>query len=161
MMPQHENDLKSYIIHCKKLSKQADFPQSLLGYLEEQLEQPLLSYTWVNFYKGEYSFYSARYEQAIRYYLNAKELPHFTFFCFRATAFLSQKLGRDEKVKEFVSKALTIYPNDALTLSLLDSHKKEREESTMPVIPIGEEEWKELNAIFSSVKEEPLFSFEN
>lgn len=161
MVPQHTNELKSYLTLCRRLSKQANFPQPLLAYLEEQLEQPLLPYHWANFYKGEYAFYSEQYEQAVRHYLLAKDIPHFNFFCFRATAFLSKVLGRHQKAQEFAAKALAIYPNDETTLSLMESKRSEGEESAMPVIPIGEEEWKELNAIFSSVKEEPLFSFEN
>ena len=154
------------MIQSRELSQQENFPGSLLEYLEQQLQHPVLPFHWENFYKGEYFFYSRRYDQALRCYLNAASLPRYTFFCFRSAAFLLEQLGRNKKAKEFASKALQIFSDDYVTTLLLErvqatsEYSSRENEVAMPVIPIGEEEWKELNAIFSSVKEQPLFSSE-
>lgn len=140
------NDLHNYLHRCSELSKQKGSPQPLIDYLEEQLEQPLLPFCWAHFYKGERAFHATDYEEAIRHYLLAKEIPHYNFFCFRATAFLMHQLGRMERAREFAHKALSISPHDPLSQSLLNSLKPE--EAPPPSIPIGDEEWKELNALF-------------
>lgn len=70
------------------------------------------------FFKGEYAFYSASYERALKHYLEAKNVDKFEFFCYRATAFVLKGQGQYDKAIDFAKRALDILP-DYPTLHLL------------------------------------------
>jgi len=127
-----------------------------------------------NFFKGELYFYNKKYEIALKHYLQANTIPGFTFFCYRASAFLFHQINNLEKALDFAKKALKTFPNDYLTLSIMeklleedlqiedaleirsrlkDLEKEAENSATASQIPIkgltiGEEEIKELAHIF-------------
>jgi len=115
------------------------------------------------FFSGEEAFYHRHYEKALKSYLKAIHVPHFQFFCFRASAFLFSSMG-SEKALTFAQKALKIVPDDYLTLGLLaklssqpeDAHElqhrlaKLEKEVAPPAsfVSIGHNEIQELVHIF-------------
>lgn len=67
---------------------------------------------------GEKAFYHGNYELALKHYLKAHDLPDFHFFCYRASAFVSYKMGKTNKAIFFVKKALKLHPEDAYTQNI-------------------------------------------
>ncbi len=70
------------------------------------------------FFQGEAAFWKEEFEMALRHYLKAKQLPQMPFCCFRASAYLSEKLGKLRQAKTYAQKALAFYPLDPMTLAL-------------------------------------------
>lgn len=64
------------------------------------------------FFEGEKNFYEGNYEKALKHYLEAKELPNFQFFCYRASSLISQERGLHEKALEYAQKAYKIDAKD-------------------------------------------------
>ncbi len=77
---------------------------------------------------GEKAFWQDDYEKAIQYYLKAKNAPHFQFFCYRASAYLSEKLGEREKGVVYAKKALAMIPCDKATAYILERLSAETNE---------------------------------
>jgi len=71
-------------------------------------------------FKGEHAFHNGNYEQALVHYMQAKEIPNFEFFCYRATAYVSFVRGNKSKAKNFVQKAMEYQPDDYDTLKLYE-----------------------------------------
>lgn len=72
------------------------------------------------FLKGELAFYTEKYQDALKHYLQSKSIPYYKLFCFRASAFLATESGNIPKAKDFIEKALNIYSEDAPTKHLQD-----------------------------------------
>lgn len=72
-----------------------------------------------SFVKAEEAFFEGQYKIALTHYLSGQTIPHYHFYCYRASAHLAKELGRTSKAIGFARKALKIYPNDYLTLKLL------------------------------------------
>ncbi len=136
------------------------------------------------FFKGEKALFRGQYEQALKFYLQAKEIPDFPFFCYRASAYVSHKIGQNDKAISFAKKALGIYPEDYLTLKILQklvAHSPNRQQSdavhekiqsvvndtsgapkvnlsciedVSAPLPFGEKELDELSHIFQGQQEE-------
>lgn len=70
------------------------------------------------FFKGELAFYSENYEKALVYYMQARTIEDFEFYCYRATAFVSFLRNNFEKALSFIEKALQMKPEDQKTLCL-------------------------------------------
>ncbi|NGX57348.1 MAG: hypothetical protein K940chlam3_00239 [Chlamydiae bacterium] len=70
--------------------------------------------------EGERSFWEKDYETALKKYLEAKNVPAFQFFCFRASAFISKKLGQHDQAMCYAQKALTFYPKDPSTIYIFN-----------------------------------------
>jgi len=112
--------------HLKKTQQYSDESQGfLIEYLRDQLrEDPLNELFW----QGEIAFHSKDYKNALKHYLQAKDLPDYKFYCYRASAFLSHEIGQNTKALIFANKALKIHPEDHLTLKILDSLYAEYDE---------------------------------
>ena len=83
------------------------------------------------FFKAEHAFYSGQYEISLKHYLEAKNVSHFEFFCYRATAYILKGQAAFDKALEFVNRALAINPDDYMTIKLfrelliqLDRHEE-------------------------------------
>lgn len=68
--------------------------------------------------EAEKDFWQQDYETALKKYLKATQIPNFQFFCFRASAFISEKMGHSEQARQYAEKALGFFPQDLLTLSI-------------------------------------------
>jgi tetratricopeptide (TPR) repeat protein len=101
---------------------------------------------------GEKAFWQSDYEKAIKNYLQAKNVPYFQFFCFRATAYLSEKHGERDKAVAYAEKALAMIPNDRATSFILD--KLASDTSPAAADP---SEAKELSEIFKDHSRSSLF----
>lgn len=73
------------------------------------------------FFKGEKALFSGECEQALRFYLQAKGIKPFEFFCYRASAMISQEHGHLEKAQYFAKKALKLMPDDYICKQISDS----------------------------------------
>ena len=149
--------------------------------IQEQLNQIDETDGSHTFLKGEEAFYQGRYKRALESYLSAKDIPNFHFFCYRASAFVSEELGRSSKAISFLRKALAIYPTDYTCLKLLaslleqtDQHQEAAEIRTQldqmingdiqypeqedleqsRAVGLGDEELNELSNLFAEHTEE-------
>lgn len=66
------------------------------------------------FLQGEMNFYNGYYEQSLKHYLEAKEIPCFQFFCYRASCLVSFERGQQEKALSYAEKALRLDPQDPI-----------------------------------------------
>lgn len=64
------------------------------------------------FFEGEQNFYAGDYEKSLKLYLDAKEIPNFQFFCYRASSLISQERGQQDKALNYAQKAFKIDPQD-------------------------------------------------
>lgn len=77
------------------------------------------------FFSGELNFYNGHYEQALKHYLEAKEIPSFQFFCYRASSFISRERGQPEKALNYAQKALRLDSEDPTLHQLLVTLQQE------------------------------------
>ncbi len=96
-------------------------PEKLEKLLDFVLEQKLSfgDSQETNFlFKGEHAFHNGNYEQALINYMQARAIPSFEFFCYRATAYVSFLRKDLDKAISFIHKALGFRPQDYDTLKL-------------------------------------------
>lgn len=120
---------------------------------------------WDEFFKGESTFYSGQYEKSLQHYLAAKEIPHYHFFCFRASCFVARARGNSEQSVNFAKKALKLNPGDEILKQFLydlSAVTVPKPADSIPKIALGEKEIAELASIFeeSPQQHEELFSRE-
>lgn len=140
----------------------------LLDWVDQQMPLFPSMPAYQHFFKAEKAFYKGMYEQALKSYLLAREIPEFPFFCYRASAYVSHKMGQKAKALQFTQKALTIRPNDYVTLKMLQQLNRNESSNTSASVetetppPFDDRELEELNHIFQSTSEptEALFSAE-
>lgn len=72
-----------------------------------------------SFLQAEVAFHQGDYRLALKYYLSAKGVSKHNFYCFRASAFVSEELGRLKKAISYLRQALEICPDDLLCLGKL------------------------------------------
>lgn len=89
----------------------------------EQISQITQKYQAKNpdqeaFLQGEQAFYSERYEKSLYFYLKAKSIPNYEFYCFRASAYAAQAKGLIEQAKLYIEKANQLFPNDPSTRAI-------------------------------------------
>jgi tetratricopeptide (TPR) repeat protein len=89
-----------------------------LQVIEGRLSDADTPAAWQNFLKGEQAFYKGNPELALKHYLQASSIPHYPFYCYRASAKISKERGDFAKALGFTKKALTVFPDDDTTLSL-------------------------------------------
>ncbi len=110
-------------------------PEKLEKLLDFVIEQKLSfgESPEINFlFKGEHAFHNGNYEQALINYMQARAIPSFEFFCYRATAYVSFLRGDNDKAISFILKALGFRPLDYDTLKLYHeilTQKGEREKA--------------------------------
>ncbi len=107
---------------------------------------------------GERAFYLKQYKQALKHYMEAKTLPLYQFFCFRACAFLFDQEQKTEKAIDFANKALALVPTDWTTVALysallanargVPSTLTTFDESTPASVALGTAEFDELTQLF-------------
>lgn len=118
-MLNRENYLKQVSYLSCLIDQEPHVLQKLLHLIEISKEQAGSSFSEEEFFKAEYAFYTEHYDLALKHYLEAKEIDHFEFFCYRATAYLLKEQGTFHKSLEFTRRAVEIIPNDYRSLKLL------------------------------------------
>lgn len=117
--------LEQYLAEVRRYTTELDSHpennQAILDLIQEHFDHSEDHSEFALFLLGEQSFYSKQYEQALKYYLQAKTIPDFEFFCFRASAFAAQAIDNVEKTQHYVEKAMKIRSDDPMLLSLSQS----------------------------------------
>jgi tetratricopeptide (TPR) repeat protein len=136
-----EQDFKTYLDESQALASRSIMDPAarddLFHLIERNKKESEENPTYKHFYEAEKAFYQGSYELSLKYYLECKDIEDFPFFCYRASAYVSKKLGQHDKCKMFVEKALAIYPQDPYTLAaiaespLKEIHNNNLEEDTM------------------------------
>ncbi len=119
-----------YLARIKELTSTEPSNDQPLKLIEEFLILQRENPSYENFLKGEKAFYAGQYEQALKYYLKAHELPDFHFFCYRASAYVSHKMGNTPKALFFAKKALRLQPEDNATQQIYKSLLTQNGEKT-------------------------------
>lgn len=125
---------------------------SLLQLIDEQRNCTCENVPFEDFLKGEYAFFTGKYRNALQHYLQAKSIPYFKLFCYRASAYASKASGEFAKAMNFAQQALAIYPNDYATLTILEELFKQ--ESRL-------EEAEQLRHKIQELEQESRLSFGN
>lgn len=114
--------LDAYIKRAQQLSCRLEHEpgalQELLHSIEQSKDSIGQNLPLEEFFKGEYAFYNANYERALKHYLEATTVDKFEFFCYRASAFVCKTQGDFNKAVGFAKRALDIH-SDYTTLNLL------------------------------------------
>lgn len=100
--------------------------QDVLKIIKEHMKNEQASKEGDFFLKGEEAFFNRQYKLSLKYYSMAHDIPNFRFFCHRATAYVFKNGGRLEKAIDFAQRALNIYPEDAITLGILEELLREK-----------------------------------
>ena len=176
--------LNEYLQEAEDLATRSPHDKTALSDLtsliSSYLEKPLLTSPYRSFFQGEKAFFNGQYNLALKHYSLAKEVPHFLFYCHRATAFVYKKIGKTAEAIEFANKALELRLSDDLSKNLLQelttaptSHQmsgaptansSEDAELDSHGISLGKQELDDLNEIFNYGKNRtPKFDilFEN
>ena len=104
--------LKETSVLSSLLPEDPDAKEKLFQLIDQEVKRSVEHPDFLCFFQGERAFYLGHYENALKHYLEAKSIPHFQFFCYRATACLQEMLGFRERAVAFAQKALKIYPED-------------------------------------------------
>lgn len=105
---------------------------NLLQLIDAERNTTCENLPYEEFLKGEHAFFSGKYKHALQHYLRAKSIPYFTLFCYRASAYVSESTGDHVKALNFAKQAITIFPDDYMTLTLLEKlliHDQQIEEA--------------------------------
>jgi tetratricopeptide (TPR) repeat protein len=102
------------------IQNDANALNSLFQLIETERNTTCENLPYEEFLKGEHAFFSGKYKHALQHYLRAKSIPYFTLFCYRASAYVSESSKDFVKALNFAKQALTIYPDDYMTLVLLE-----------------------------------------
>lgn len=138
----------------------------LVNYIEEESQKWPDIPSCAEFFKAEQAFFNQDYDTALKYYLQARMIPHFQFFCYRASAFISKSINNQEKAVSFSRKALKLIPHDYLLLQLLkellpeDAHSMQEIETKLKALDSGEQtqEWHPDEEIFDECFEKETIS---
>jgi len=91
----------------------------IITIIQKQHAQAQKKGPYDHFFKAEMLFHKGHYEQALKYYLAAKGIPFFQFFCYRASSAVAKSRGQDEQAIKFAEKAAKIEPSDPLIRNIL------------------------------------------
>ena len=121
-----QDALENYVSNIQdtllKIEKGDESSQHLLEIIQKHINDESAHDKHLHhFYQGEHAFYKLDYELALRHYLQARGIPYFQFFCYRASAFVAKNMGNSEKAISLAKKALTIYSKDFITLKMLST----------------------------------------
>jgi tetratricopeptide (TPR) repeat protein len=118
-----DDQFQAYFQQVQHLAHRAKTDSAAYNLLMQIIEDEITSSTNENpyeeFFKGELAFYSEKYQDALKHYLQSKSIPHYKLFCFRASAYLAKEAGNISKAKDFIEKALNVFPEDVPTKHLL------------------------------------------
>lgn len=122
-----DQQFSCYLEQAQQFVAQLDSRQEardgLLQLIELCQESVVADSPYEAFFKGEKALFSGELEQALRFYLQAKQIKPFEFFCYRASAMISQEHGHLEKAHYFAKKALKIMPEDYICKKISDSEE--------------------------------------
>ncbi|MFA6914800.1 MAG: hypothetical protein WC222_00240 [Parachlamydiales bacterium] len=116
----------------KGYKQKNDLILSILRHQEHYANNPLLQ----KFFNAESEFYQGDYENSLKNYIQAKTIPFFQFFCYRASAFIAYQRNHFDQALRFVKKAQALIPQDKetqLLYDILQEHTKEEETSQEPL----------------------------
>ncbi|MEX1013368.1 MAG: tetratricopeptide repeat protein [Waddliaceae bacterium] len=108
--------LQNYLQESEKFEEQSI--ELILESIERFKQEAFEDKELVQFFKGECEYYQGKYDQALQYYLLARSVPQFQFFCNRASAHIAFNKGQTEKAMRFIEKALSSSPSDRELLAL-------------------------------------------
>lgn len=91
----------------------------LLKLIDQNLKIAGSEEPYQTFFLGERSFFSANYDLALKHYLDAKAISNHNFFCYRASAYVSEARGEFDRAINFARKALAINEDDLPSLEIL------------------------------------------
>jgi len=143
------DQFEEYLFSSRQLAAQLDInpaaSQELLHLIETSKDKFLkvnaetddnVLKSYQEFFIAEYAYYSNQYERALKHYLQAKDLPYYEFFCFRASSHIAKKEGALEKALSFAEKAFSLVENDFSLLMLYSEilHSLNREELAKNII---------------------------
>lgn len=106
------------LISQQEDNSEIEFPE-VIQLIEQQKEISAGNNSDEAFLKGELHFYSGEYEQSLKHYLDAKEIPCFQFFCYRASCLVSYERGQHEKAFGYAEKALKLDAEDPIVRRIL------------------------------------------
>lgn len=126
MMQLYLEEIQEILHGIDKGSKQKnDLMICILKHQEQHTQNPILQ----KFFNAESEFYHGDYENSLKNYIQAKAIPFFQFFCYRASAFIAYHRNHFDQAMRFVKKAEALIPNDKemqlLSSLLQDSVKSE------------------------------------
>lgn len=120
-----ENYLKKVreLVSQQQNNSQADNADNheIIEIIEAQQEASAGNSSDEAFLLGEMNFYNGYYEQSLKHYLEAKEIPCFQFFCYRASCLVSYERGQQERALNFAQKALRLDSQDPIMLQIFAS----------------------------------------
>lgn len=105
-----------------------DLILNILRHQEHYSQNPTLQ----KFFNAENEFYQGDYENSLKNYIQAKTVPFFQFFCYRASAFIAYQRNHFDQALRFVKKALALIPHDKETQQLYDLLKEHSNEEQSP-----------------------------
>lgn len=108
------------LVSQQQISLQSD-NQKIINLIETQQEASAGNGSDEAFLLGEKNFYNGHYEQSLKYYLEAKEIPCFQFFCYRASCLISFEREQHEKALSYAQKALRLDPQDPVMQQIFAS----------------------------------------
>lgn len=97
---------------AKRLDNEPAAKETLFQLIDREQMRCASHPHWHAFFQGEHAFYLGNYENALKQYLEAKSIPQFQFFCYRASACLQDSLGARDKAVSFAEKATKINSED-------------------------------------------------
>lgn len=130
--------LENYLKKVRELvSRQQDNLQAdnheIIDLIEMQKEASKGDPSDEAFLQGEENFYNGYYEQSLKHYLEAREIPSFQFFCYRASCLVSFERGMKEKALDYARKALRLDSTDPIVRQIVDSLDAKEDEADMPI----------------------------
>lgn len=118
-----EIKFETYFLQSQKLAARMASDeiarQELLQLIEQEEGLACENLPYEDFFEGEHNFYNGKYKNALKHYLQAKSIPYFKLFCYRASAYVSREREEYVQAMNFAKEALQEYPNDFPTLVIL------------------------------------------
>lgn len=111
----------------------------IIAIIQKQHAQAQKKGPYDHFFKAEMLFHKGHYEQALKYYLAAKGIPFFQFFCYRASSAVAKSRGQDEQAIKFAEKAAKIEPLDPIIRNILQPQQPDAAQEPQRVIEITTE----------------------
>lgn len=162
-----------YYQQVQQLTSDEGSPSShrdeLLGLIQSRLQEALDSSApsdTVEYYQGELDFFQGQLKSALEHYLKAKKVSLCRFSFYRTTAALLKEQGNLSKAIGYARKALSLQPDDGITLNLMremhpelggftEDADEEDVEIESPAVSLGASELDDLSNIFKAASSYP------
>lgn len=126
-----ESSIENYLREAYELLSEQERLPELLTLIEQQLQKYEENSLLHTFFLAENAFFTQNYRDALKFYMECKQLPLYRFFCYRTCAFIFTQEKRREKALDFVQKALQLDPSDPVTLGLKERIEHEEVEQKL------------------------------